>query len=76
MYTIYMNHTVHVNVCMYMYVCMYVCMYICMYVSMYVLRVHVQFMCPPDPQLATDFLMDYLERVKTVHESGGYGSTG
>ena len=31
---------------------------------------------PPEPQFSYDFPMDYLERVKTVHEKGGYGSTG
>ena len=30
----------------------------------------------PDPELSYDFPMDYLERVKTVHQAGGYGSIG
>uniref|UniRef100_A0A7I4YCQ6 phenylalanine--tRNA ligase n=1 Tax=Haemonchus contortus TaxID=6289 RepID=A0A7I4YCQ6_HAECO len=29
-----------------------------------------------DPALSTQFPMDYLERVKTVHSKGGYGSAG
>ncbi|XP_062509789.1 phenylalanine--tRNA ligase alpha subunit-like [Corticium candelabrum] len=29
-----------------------------------------------EPRHATDFPMDYLERVKTVHSEGGYGSQG
>ncbi|GFY36986.1 phenylalanine--tRNA ligase alpha subunit [Trichonephila inaurata madagascariensis] len=29
-----------------------------------------------DPQFAVDFPMDYLEKVKTVHSIGGYGSQG
>ncbi|KHJ81588.1 phenylalanine--tRNA ligase [Oesophagostomum dentatum] len=29
-----------------------------------------------EPALSTKFPMDYLERVKTVHSKGGYGSAG
>lgn len=30
----------------------------------------------PDPEYATEFPKDYYERVKKVHEEGGYGSIG
>lgn len=33
-------------------------------------------MCTVDPVISTDFPADYLERVKTVHATGGYGSIG
>ncbi|MBN3286819.1 SYFAB ligase, partial [Polyodon spathula] len=29
-----------------------------------------------DPAIATEFPLDYLERVKKVHSEGGYGSQG
>lgn len=29
-----------------------------------------------DPQYAEEFPMDYLEKVKTIHSVGGYGSQG
>ena len=29
-----------------------------------------------DPQFSYEFPMEYLERVKKTHESGGYGSIG
>ena len=29
-----------------------------------------------DPPLSHDFPTEYLQRVKTTHESGGYGSIG
>ena len=29
-----------------------------------------------DPQFLSDFLMEYLERIKTIHQTGGHGSIG
>ena len=29
-----------------------------------------------DPQSSSDFPMEYLERVKTMHQTGGHGSIG
>ena len=32
--------------------------------------------CYTDPKLSCDFPMDYVERVKNMHEFGGHGSLG
>lgn len=33
-------------------------------------------LCILEPRITTKFPMEYLERVKTVHSKGGYGSRG
>ena len=41
------------------------------------MRVHWDIIVLPiDPQFSYEFPMEYLQRVKKTHESGGYGSIG